>query len=573
MNKDNNSSVNLIKERVSIVDIASSYTKLIRSGGKYKGLSPFTNEKTPSFYVDPDKNLFYCFSSGKGGDIFTLIEEVEGKSFIETLKMLGDIAGIEIKSYTKKDNVNQKRVDTLYKILEDTMVFFKSSINEKIKKYLNDRGIDDDLINKFSIGFAPSGHLNLYSHLIKKGYKADDIVATGVIGKKDNGYYDRFFNRVMFPIRDENGRVIAFGGRIIDSDKPVSKYINSPETELYNKSKVLYGFYEAKQAIRKNNFSILMEGYTDVILSNKGGYPVSVSSSGTNVTFAQLEMLKRSANSILLAFDSDNAGFTAMCKCAEKAVSRGMKVKTIDLEKGMDPADIVLKDIEKWKQIVRSSEDIVEWFIKKIEGKKDLQGKLKILDENLIPIVSQVSDKTFFDSYISIISKALDIEKDTLVEKCREVKDSSSISDSDNILREKTKNIEKNIHSRERIDLLRTSLRDGLSYLNDLGIELKKELKDRIDEIKEYGMNDLDKFDDSYKIRFEIEFPDLSSEEEKEKIIELVDEVSLILLLEQFEKERLYYMRKIEGEEDIEKNDELKKKLGIIVSRIAQQKK
>ncbi|HQO70878.1 MAG TPA: DNA primase [Candidatus Paceibacterota bacterium] len=292
-----NSSVQKIKERLSIVDVVSSYISLEKAGKNYKAKCPFHNEKTPSFFVSPDRGTYYCFGCNAKGDIFSFVEKFEGTDFLGALKILADRAGVDLEEYKNK---NKDKTELYYEIMEEATIFFEDNLKAKLeaRSYLLSRGLNDQSIEKFRIGFAPDSWSSLINHLKKKDFKTEDILAVGLIKKKDtpdqtqkeDHYYDRFRSRIMFPISDSAGRIIAFSGRIFgqseDSKDGIvnAKYLNSPETPLFNKSSVLFGLDKAKSSIRNLGYSIVVEGQMDLILSHQSGFTNTVAVSGTAFT-------------------------------------------------------------------------------------------------------------------------------------------------------------------------------------------------------------------------------------------------------------------------------------------------
>ncbi len=278
-----NSPVQQIKERLSIEEVVSSYIKLDRAGANLKARCPFHNEKTPSFFVSPDRGSYYCFGCGAKGDIFTFIEEFEGLDFKGALKILAERAGVPLVQYNKEKEGEKER---LYKAMEEATKFFEKNLveNQEALKYLRERGLENKTIRDFRIGFVKNDWRELYSHLQMIGFTDIEIEKAGLAKKTEKGMYDRFRGRIMFPISDSSGRIIAFSGRILEDDGKSAKYLNSPETPIFNKSSVLFGIDKAKDSIRKNNFSILVEGQMDLILSHQAGFKNTVASSGTAMT-------------------------------------------------------------------------------------------------------------------------------------------------------------------------------------------------------------------------------------------------------------------------------------------------
>lgn len=391
-----------IKERLNIIDVISGYIRLTKAGVNFKALCPFHNEKTPSFMVSPSRQSWHCFGCGEGGDIFTFIEKIEGVEFPEALKILAEKAGIILK-YDNPKLRSEK--DKAYEICEKAAQFFTASLNKAkvILDYLHQRGLQDETIDEWRLGYAPDSWDSLLSFLGKYGYREPEIEKAGLIlrGAK---YHDRFRNRLMFPIFDTNGRAVAFSGRIMNDLIPSKtekadsgKYINSPETILYNKSRILYGLDRAKADIRKADKVILVEGQMDVILPWQDGVRNIVATSGTALTEDHLLVLKRLTSNLVLAFDMDEAGARATERGDLAAVSSGFNLSVVNLLSGKDPADFVKERPGEFFKLISSAEPIMSYYFKQVfkkfstsdgdeislEGKKfiavDLLSKIKRL--------------------------------------------------------------------------------------------------------------------------------------------------------------------------------------------------
>jgi DNA primase len=395
--------VDKIKERLTIEEVLSSYIKLEPAGKNFKAKCPFHNEKTASFYVTPERNTFYCFGCGVKGDIFSFVEQFEGLDFMGALKLLADRAGIPL-VFEKTETKSEK--ERLYSILEDATVFFEGGLQKssEAQEYLKNRGISSETIRNFRIGYVPNDWRLLYTYLKAKKYTDIEIEKAGLAKRaeqKEKGFYDRFRGRVMFPIADSSGRVIAFSGRILVDDGKSAKYLNSPDTVLFNKSTVLYGIDKAKQDIRTKNYTILVEGQMDLVLSHQAGIRNTVAVSGTALADTlttrenavnNLGIVRRLSPNIILAFDSDAAGRKAAMRSAGIALSLGMDVKIADLPEGKDPADLVLKNPEEWKNVLRSAKPIVEFQIdgvmKEVEAKKlDARKTPPLIREKVLPFI------------------------------------------------------------------------------------------------------------------------------------------------------------------------------------------
>lgn len=384
------SSIELIKERLSIIDVISMYTELHKAGKNFKAKSPFTNEKTPSFYVSPDRGVYYCFSSQKGGDMFTFIQEMEGVDFKGALKILADKAGVEL---VPEDPRKRDERDTQYALLEEATVYFFHSREENIavQSYITDRGVDGKTIHTWRVGYAKDEWRALRTHLKEKGFTDIQMLRAGLIKNADQGKepYDVFRDRIMFPIFDTSGRVVAFSGRTLKKEANVPKYVNSPETELFQKSDILYGYDKAKSGIRHYDFSLLVEGQFDLVLSHQAGYSNAVAVSGTAFTEHHLTLLSRLSNRTVLALDSDRAGIAAVKRVGGMMLKEGMDVKVAEMPFGKDPADVVRQDPQALKQAVGASVHVIEFLLKilRINAKDDRAYTLCVREE-ILPLLA-----------------------------------------------------------------------------------------------------------------------------------------------------------------------------------------
>jgi DNA primase len=316
-----------IKSRLNIVDIVGDYVKLSPAGANQKGLCPFHNEKTSSFMVNEERQIFHCFGCGKGGDVFTFIQEIEGMEFVDALKLLADKAGVELKKTLNKEKVERKNKarDALKHSVLMFNKYLTSSKGIKAYKYLADRGVTDNLIEKFALGLSPDGWRKLMDKLLKADYTKNDLIEAGLIvesQKKPNNFYDRFRERIMFPIFSPMGEPLGFSARILpDDDSEMGKYINTPQTSIYDKSKTLYGIHLAKQAIKQKDLCIILEGNLDVVMSHKAEIENVVASCGTAITKEQLQIIGRYSKNVVFAFDLDEAGIEAAKKGIDLALS------------------------------------------------------------------------------------------------------------------------------------------------------------------------------------------------------------------------------------------------------------
>jgi DNA primase len=437
-----NSPVNQIKERLSIEDVVSSYIKLEKAGANLKARCPFHNEKTPSFFVSPGRSSYYCFGCNASGDIFTFVEEFEGLDFRGALKLLANKAGVALGSFNPADKENQGEKERLYVVMEEATKFFENNLkgNAEVLEYLKTRALTDESIKNFRIGFIPEEWRLLYSHLQRKGFTDIEMEKAGLVKKTDKslsasggGFYDRFRNRIMFPISDSSGRVIAFSGRLFKDDEKSAKYLNSTDTPIFNKSFVLFGLDKAKDSIRKNNFSILVEGQMDLILSHQAGFKNTVATSGTalsDVTVSKenvvsnLGLVRRLSENIVLAFDADKAGLGATLRAGKIALSLGMDVKVANMAEGVDPADLIGKGgVDAWREAIRDSKHLIEFLLYKIlrDTKGDSRKAGREIKDKILPFVNAVDSSIEQMHFIKKISDASSIPESALKDDLKKV--------------------------------------------------------------------------------------------------------------------------------------------------------
>ncbi|MFA6430079.1 MAG: DNA primase [Candidatus Paceibacterota bacterium] len=416
------SSVDKIKERLSIEEVVGSYLKLEKAGNNFKARCPFHNEKTPSFFVSPDRGSYYCFGCGNKGDIFSFVQEFEGIDFVGSLKILAERAGVELEKNPAKITDKKER---LYMLLDATTTFLqKNLLAEDIPlEYLKNRGLTEKTIKDWRIGYVRDEWRSIYEHLKSKGFTDDEMQRAGVIKTEGQNTYDRFRGRIMFPIFDSAGRAIAFSGRILHDDGKSAKYLNSPQTEVFDKSKTLYGYNYAKQAIRKFDFSILVEGQMDLLMCHQSGFSNAVASSGTALTSQHLSLLKRISNRIIMSFDSDNAGAKAAERGWMLGLASGMEVKVAAIPKGYDPADLILKDKEEFKKVLKDAVHIIEFLLDRVILENTDERKIGLAVKNkVLPFLSLLDSSMEKSHYVTKISNKTGIKEDAIWEDLKKVK-------------------------------------------------------------------------------------------------------------------------------------------------------
>ena len=433
-----NSPVSQIKERLTIEEVVSTYIKLERAGANLKAKCPFHNEKTPSFFVSPDRGSYYCFGCGASGDIFTFVEEFEGLDFRGALKLLANKAGIPLEVYSKEMKEAESEKEKLYRVTEEASLFFENNLAGNIEalEYLKSRGLTEKSIKDFRIGFALLDWRKLYDYLKSKNFSDSEIEKAGLAKHpedKNKAMYDRFRGRVMFPIGDSSGRIIAFSGRIFIDDGKSAKYLNSPETPIFSKNAVLYGLDKAKESIRKNNFSILVEGQMDLVLSHQAGYKNTIATSGTALadstlskenTVSNLGLIRRLTPNIVLAFDADKAGFNASLRAGRIALSLGMDVKVASMLEGVDPADLIFKEgAEAWKEAIKNSKHIIEFILEKVlrDSKDDMRKAGREIKDKVLPFVGAIESSIEKMHFIKKISDLSGISESALKDDFQKV--------------------------------------------------------------------------------------------------------------------------------------------------------
>ncbi|OGI92340.1 DNA primase [Candidatus Nomurabacteria bacterium RIFCSPLOWO2_01_FULL_46_18] len=437
-----NSPVQQIKERISIEDLVSSYIKLEKAGKNRKAKCPFHNEKTPSFFISPERGSYYCFGCGAKGDIFTFVEEFEGLDFRGALRLLAERAGVPLLAYNPKAESEKEK---LYRAMEEAAKFFENNLekNKQAQKYLEQRGLKPETIKNFRLGYALPEWRALYEHFQGR-FKDSDLETAGLIKKSEEGgerYYDRFRGRIMFSIADSSGRVIAFSGRIfpeipikvgIPTEVGTAKYLNSPETPIFNKSSVLYGLDRAKESIRKNNFSILVEGQMDLIMSHQAGFKNTIAASGTALSdsvfskenvISNFGLIRRLSGNIVLAFDADRAGFAATLRAAKIALSLGMDVKIAEVTSATDPAELIREGgPDAWRAAIRKSSHIIEFLLARVlKEHPDSRKAAKEIKEQILPYVDAVESSIEKMYFVKRISEAAGIPERALEEDLRKI--------------------------------------------------------------------------------------------------------------------------------------------------------
>lgn len=427
-----------IKQKIDIVDVVGQYTKLQKSGRNFKATCPFHSEKTPSFFVFPEKQSWHCFGAcATGGDVFTFIMKKEGLDFGQALRLLAEKANIRLEyksAQTAKEE--QQQHDHLYKLNEVAAEYFHyllqhSSEGQQAKQYAEKRGLTSEVITNFQIGYALNKWDGLITHLLKSGYREDEMQAAGVIVQREGGgYYDRFRNRLIFPIRDAKSRVIGFGGRALDDSQP--KYLNSPQTVIFDKSSVLYGIDRAQPAIRAKDAVVITEGYMDTIAAHQFGFENTIASMGTALTARQITLLRRFSKNIIVALDADAAGLEATTRSittleepiptehwmpwAESKTYEELvkyEIQVVQISGGKDPDEIIRKSPELWDTLLTESQPIIDFTLKKEIAnisKDNIKDKSAIVSK-FLPVLSQIGDPVRRAHYVQKLSVLLKLDE------------------------------------------------------------------------------------------------------------------------------------------------------------------
>ncbi|MBI4812284.1 DNA primase [Candidatus Falkowbacteria bacterium] len=442
-----------IKSKLDIVDVIREYIQLKAVGTSFRALCPFHHEKTPSFMVSPEKQIWHCFGCGKGGDIFSFVMETEGLNFAEALRALANKAGVQL---VKQDPRLASQRNRLLDIMELASkyyhkTFLESAVASLARKYLMERGITAETIEEWQIGYSPDSWDGLANFLKAKGCRENEIFSAGLSVKREfmrgatrldsarlanaahpngkyGGFYDRFRGRIMFPVRDANGDIVAFSARVLpDKDDGPStssgqvkmgKYINSPQTIIYDKSKILFGLDKAKMEIKKEDLAIIVEGQMDVITAHQRGFKNVVASSGTALTGEQVNLLKRYTSNIALAFDTDKAGEMAAERGTKEAMAAEMNVKVIEVPQGKDPDECIKNNPEEWRKAVEAAKPVMQYYFDKtfvVLNLNDIADRRKAV-KILLPVLVRLGNKIERDFWLKKLSAAIDVKEALLWE-------------------------------------------------------------------------------------------------------------------------------------------------------------
>lgn len=412
-----------IKDRINIADVVGQYVSLKRAGRSFTARCPFHKERTPSFHVSPERGTYMCFGCGEKGDVFSFIQKMDGVDFPTALKQLAEKAGVtlEPRAFKPKDPGQEEKEERLKGVCEAAVKYFEEVLRTRsdVQDYVRTRGVRDETAALWRLGYAPASWDSLSVHLKSLGFSNDEIVEAGFAvrsEKKPGEVFDRFRGRIMFPIFDASGVPIAVSGRFFElvpgqkQDGEPAKYVNSPETLLFKKSRVLYGLHVARAAIRKADCILLVEGQFDLILSHQSGLPFTVALSGTALTEEHLQLLGRLSKRLVLALDADSAGVRAGLKSAHMALLQGFDVKVPLFPQGQDPADLARENPELLKAAIRTSKTAVEFFLEALhQGVRDERTYKKTVEVQVLPLVASMSSRIEQEHFIHIVANRLGV--------------------------------------------------------------------------------------------------------------------------------------------------------------------
>jgi len=421
-----------IKDRLDIVQIIQEYLPLKKSGANWKAPCPFHREKSPSFMVHPEKQIWHCFGCSEGGDVFTFVQKIEGMDFPETLKFLADKAGVKLENNFQNE-VQKSQKNRILSINIKAAYFFNRFLldipaSKTARDYLESRGLKKEVIEKWQIGFIPEQWDLLTKYLLKKGFGIEDLVMSGLTVKREGadvrtgrGFYDRFRGRIMFPLADAHGNVVGFTGRVlVENENTGGKYVNTPQTPVYDKSRVLFGLDKAKKEIKTKDLAVIVEGQMDVIACHEAGMSNVVAASGTALTPEQVKLLKRYGNNVTMAFDADSAGQNAAKRGIDIAMQEGMNIKVIKIPDGAgkDADECLKKNPTIWFDAVRQAVSVMDWYFKNIlsgVNLSDPRQKQQVADA-LLNEIQKIPHPVERDSWTKKLADILNVDLSVLVE-------------------------------------------------------------------------------------------------------------------------------------------------------------
>ena len=580
-----------IRQSNDIVDVISQYVRLKRSGRNYFGLCPFHNEKSPSFSVSPDKQIFHCFGCGVGGNVFTFLMKIEGISFIEAIQNLAERANIVLPKLENNEESGKEELKAkVYKVNESAAEYYHKNLylpTAKIaQEYVKKRKLSNETLKSFRIGF--SGKFDeLYKELKKQGFAETEILESGLVNKNDRGQYiDRYRNRLMFPICDVRGRVIAFGGRVLDDSKP--KYINSPENIVYSKGRHLFGLNVAKkgQAVLKK--ILIVEGYMDVISLHQRGITNVVAPLGTALTQQQGWLLRKNAEQIILSFDSDEAGLNAKIRALDILQNMGCDLRVLNMEGAKDPDEYIVKfGNARFTKLIEKALSVVEFKVKLLKDKLNLENvndKIKFLNE-IAKIISKIDNNMEREVYIDRISKEYDISKEAIYSEVNKLTYSNK---SDEKVLEKKKPVlvhknENTVHISEAVrrrenTVLSILLTENVNFFevikqnmkpDDFKDEINKKIAKKLYEELEKGNSNINAILDEMTEEEQNHITEIMAMDfEIEDMEKAIDDIMQSYEKEKLNQRKLEIIELLEKQAEEEKKKELEKELNSIIIKL-----
>lgn len=420
-----------IKQRLGVDEVLANYIQLKPAGRNFKALCPFHHEKTPSFIVSPDKEIWHCFGCGEGGDIYEFVMKMEGLDFRGALEQLARTAGVELKG--RGSSGNRELRERLFKINEWAAKYYHAALakhTSALDYLLKERKFTKPTIREFTLGFAPASGDKLVKFLQSKNFKTADVIKAGLAREKNGRSYDLFRERIMVPLRDGAGRTVGFTGRVTpaNADRGGPKYINTPQTRLYDKSQVLFGLHLAKEAIREAKETVVVEGNFDVISSHQAGVKNVVAASGTALTAAQIKSLSRLSKTVKLAFDADSAGLAATERTIPLAAAAGVHLYIVLLRDAKDPDELIGRDVKEWKQAIKEAPYVMDWLLKNLTKSYDLTsatGK-KEASDRFAATLAKISDPVEQDHYVRQLAAAVNVSPASIERKLENLKQTKS---------------------------------------------------------------------------------------------------------------------------------------------------
>ena len=582
--------LNEVRQANDIVDVISQYVHLKRSGRNYFGLCPFHNEKSPSFSVSPDKQIFHCFGCGVGGNVITFVSQIEGLNFVETVQMLAERANIQLPTLQNNGDTQREILkDKVYKVNEFTAEYYHQNLYKPQAKtaqeYVKKRQLTNETLKSFRIGF--SGKFDeLYQELKKQGFQEQEILESGLVNKNERGQYiDRYRNRLMFPICDVRGRVIAFGGRVLDDSKP--KYINSPENVVYSKGRHLFGLNVAKKGDTKK--LLIVEGYMDVISLHQRGITNVVAPLGTALTEQQGWLLRKNSEQIILSFDSDDAGIKAKLRAIDILQNMGCDLRVIQLEGAKDPDEYIVKyGNMRFQNAVDKAFSVVEFKVKILKKELNLENtndKIKFLNE-IAKLISKVDNTIEREVYIEKIAKEYDISKEAIY---AEVNKLTYKNDKSEKVLEKAKPVitHKKVETKEVSESIRRRENTIISILltGDLSIfeiikqnikpedfqdEINQEIAKKLYEEFEKGNSNINSIIDTLDQDHQNQITMIMAEDyEIEDLEKAIDDIIQAYKRDKLNNRKLEILELLEKTSNIEEKKELEKELSNIIITLA----